>query len=89
MHTLSTRELAALAYERGQEFDPALMPTPDLVQDLRLARQAGVIVPVPSAAEQRRLRERERRAARAAVPEWFSADDLVAGPLELIGGEPL
>ena len=88
MRTLSTRELATLAYERGHEFDPALIP-PDLVEDLRLAGQAGAVVAAPSSYERRRRRERERRAAFAAVPDWFSADDLLAGPLELVRGEPL
>ena len=88
MRTLSTRELATLAYERGHEFDPALIP-PDLVEDLRLAGQAGAVVAAPSSYEHRRRRERERRAALARVPDWFSADDLLAGPIELIGGEPL
>jgi hypothetical protein len=89
MRTLSTRTLAALAYERGEEFDPAAMPTPELVEDLLLARRAVPVISGPSSYERHRRRERERRAAFAAVPDWFSADDLLAGPLELVGGEPL
>jgi hypothetical protein len=65
------------------------MPTPDLVEDLLLARRAVPVVAEPSSYERHRRRERERRAAFAAVPEWFSADDLVAGPLELVCGEPV
>jgi hypothetical protein len=41
MRTLSPRTLAALAYERGEEFDPAASPTPALVQDLSLAAPAA------------------------------------------------
>jgi hypothetical protein len=89
MRTLSSRELATLAYERGHEFDPGLMPAPDVVEDLLLAGRAGAVVAAPSSYERRRRRERERRAAFAAVPDWFSADDLLAGPLELVCGEPL
>ena len=89
MRTLSTRELATLAYERGHEFEPGQMPAPDVVEDLQLAGHARAVVSAPSSYERRRRRERERRAAFAAVPDWFSADDLLAGPLELVGGEPL
>ena len=34
MHTPSTRILSALAYERGEEFDPELALTSDLLEAL-------------------------------------------------------
>ena len=89
MRTMSTRQLATLAYERGQEFDPAVMPAPEVIHDLVLASHAGAVVAVPSRYERRRRRERERRAAFAAVPEWFSAEDLLAAPHEFTCSEPV
>ena len=77
MRTLSMRTVAALAYERGEEFDPAATPTPALLEDLAAATRAGAIVAEPGEYDRRRRRERERRAA-AGVPAWFSPDDLVA-----------
>jgi hypothetical protein len=92
MRTLSIRSAAALAYERGEEFDPGAIPGPALLELLSTAAHAGTIVPAPSPAERRRLRERERRAALAQVPDWFSPGDLVAplvpGALgRVVGGE--
>ena len=40
MHTPSTRILSALAYERGEEFDPEMALTPDLLETLSLIEQA-------------------------------------------------
>jgi hypothetical protein len=54
MRSLSTRELATLAYERGQEFDPAEMPASGVLDALMLAGRAGAIVPAPSSHERRR-----------------------------------
>jgi hypothetical protein len=78
MRTLSTRTLAALAYERGEEFDPAAAPTPALVEWLSAASAAAPIVAAPGPYERRRRRQRERRTASGGVPEWFSPCDLVA-----------
>jgi hypothetical protein len=61
MVSLSMRSLAALAYERGEEFDPALMPTPKLVEDLGVAGSAMALLSEPGSYERRRRRERERR----------------------------
>src|SRR3954452_10981776 len=74
----SLRMLSALAYERGEEFDPG-MPTPTaaLVEDLTLIGGARAIEGELTALERRRRRDRERRDAYAAVPAWFSVDDLV------------
>ena len=88
MSTLSTRTLAALAFERGEEFDPALMPTPELVEDLATAGSAMPLVGEPGSYERRRRRERERRLL-ARVPDWFSADDLVSRGEMVIHDEPV
>jgi len=48
MHTLSTRTLSALAYERGEEYDPSLPPvTPGLLEELALFEHAQPIVSGP------------------------------------------
>jgi hypothetical protein len=78
MRTLSIRTVAALAYERGEEFDPSSMPTPRLLEDLSAVSCARAIVPEPGACERRRRRERQRRVASGGVPEWFSPCDLVS-----------
>ncbi len=88
MHCISTRSLAALAYERGEEFDPALMPTPELMEDLGAAMRAAPLTGEPGSYERRRRRERERRML-TRVPEWFSADDLVPDGMAVIHGEPV
>jgi hypothetical protein len=82
MHTLSTRTLSALAYERGEEYDPAEPLCQATLDDLALA---GLAVPVigedgPYARRRRTAREQRRRAA---IPAWFSAEDLIAAPWEL------
>jgi hypothetical protein len=76
MRTPSTRTLAALAYERGEEFDPSLWLSPALIDYLSDAERARRPVPAPSAYERRRRRERQRREAQARVPGWFSPGDL-------------
>lgn len=85
MRTLSIRELSSLAYERGEEFDPAMTPTPDLVAELstwdRATRPVGDAGPY----ERRRARERRRRQELRAVPEWFSLQDLVERPAGVLG----
>ncbi|MDQ3647587.1 MAG: hypothetical protein M3433_03195 [Actinomycetota bacterium] len=87
MHTLSTRDLTALAYERGEEFDPALTPSPALVAELSLGQVAARPIEAPGPYERRRRRRRERRQAQAGVPEWFSAEDLFERPLGVVHGE--
>ena len=72
----SPRLLSALAYERGEEFDPGML-TAAIAEDLALIGGARAIECDPPAQERRRRRDRERRAAVAAVPSWFSVDDLV------------
>lgn len=81
----STRLMMALAFERGEEYDPALAPSPDLMAELAATAVAGRPVEAPSAYERRRRRERERREALAGVPEWFSVEDLLEPPVGIHG----
>src|SRR4051794_41936712 len=75
----STRTMAALAYERGEEFDPGVPPlTAALVEDLTLVGGAPPIEGELSAPQRRPQRDRDRRATDAAGPSWFSAADLRA-----------
>jgi hypothetical protein len=77
MCTLSTRTLAALAFERGEEFDPALtLPTAPLAEDLALLAGARPLVCELSPGERRRRRERARRAACTAEPTALRLGDL-------------
>ena len=81
MHTPSTRILSALAYDRGEEYDPADPVCLTLLDALSLAEHAA-------------RRDRRRRPVRAgppaparaprrmAIPAWFSAEDLIAAPWE-------
>jgi hypothetical protein len=69
MRTLSTRALAALAYERGQDRDPVAVLTAALLDDLSLAREARPLDAEPSAGERERLRRRRARAARRELHE--------------------
>jgi hypothetical protein len=77
MRPMSVREMDALCYERGIEFDPADVP-------LELAEMAQGIVGRPAWEGESLAQELyERRAAeRREVPEWFSAQDLVWEPWE-------
>jgi hypothetical protein len=82
MHTLSTRTLSALAYDRGEEYDPSLPPvTPDVIDELARFERARLIVGDDGPYEKARPCRRERRQL-AHVPEWFSAEDLIAAPWE-------
>jgi hypothetical protein len=61
MSILSTGTLAALAFERGEEFDPALtLPAATLADDLAQLAGARPVAHALSTAERRR-RERARR----------------------------
>ena len=78
MRPMSVREMHALCYERGLEFDPALVP-------VELAERATVTVAQPAwegrsaAQELHELRIAQRR-ERKQLPAWFSVDDLVVRP---------
>jgi hypothetical protein len=81
MHTPSTRILSALAYDRGEEYDPAELITPDLLEALSLVEQARPVIGEDGPYERARQRRRERRDSNG-IPAWFSAEDLVAAPWE-------
>ena len=82
MHTLSTRTLVALSYERGEEYDPSLPPiSPTAIDELQLFERARPVVGEDGDYERRRQAQRERR-QRSRIPEWFSAQDLIAAPWE-------
>jgi hypothetical protein len=79
MPTLSIRTLAALAFERGEEFDPALtLPSALLAEDLALLAGARPLLYELSPAERRRLRERSRRGACATERSGFALCDVAA-----------
>jgi hypothetical protein len=81
MHTLSTRTLSALAFDRGEEYDPGQPPCPRFLDDLGMADLASPVIGEEGPYEQARRRRRERRQL-AALPTWFSAEDLIAAPWE-------
>ena len=79
MSTLSTRTLTALAFERGEEFDPALtLPSAPLSEDLALIASSRALLCELSPVERRRRRERARRDASANARRAFAADDVAA-----------
>lgn len=81
MHTLSTRTMSALAFDRGEEYDPGEPLCPQLLADLALLEQAGPVIGEDGPYERARQRRRERSQL-AGVPDWFSAHDLIAAPWE-------
>jgi hypothetical protein len=89
MRTPSIRTLAALSYERGEEFDPALALTPGLLEALELSAQARWPLEAESEYERRRKRRRGRRTNGASAPVWLTAEDLVSGSVRLVHGEPV
>ena len=83
MHTPSTRILSALAYDCGiEDYDPTDPVCLELVDALTLAEHAAAVVGEDGPYEKARQRRRERARTKAAVPEWFSAQDLIAAPWE-------
>ena len=81
MHTLSTRTLFALAYERGEEYDPTMPVAPDLLEAMSLVEQARPVIGEDGPYERARQRRRDRRQGNE-IPAWFSAEDLIAAPWE-------
>ncbi len=81
MHTLSTRTLSALAYERGEEYDPSQPIAADLLETLSVVEHPVPVIGEEGAYERSRQRRRERRQL-SRIPEWFSAQDLIAAPWE-------
>jgi hypothetical protein len=84
MHTLSTRTLFALAFDRGEEYDPSRPIAPDLLEALSLVEHAAPVIGEDGPYERARQGRRERR-QRQAVPAWFSVEDLIAAPWETAG----
>jgi hypothetical protein len=83
MHTPSTRILSAVAFDCGiEDFDPTDPVCLELVDALTLAAHAATVVGEDGPYEKARQRRRERDRERAAVPDWFSAEDLIAAPWE-------
>jgi hypothetical protein len=76
--------LVALAYDRGEEYDPGQPACPALIDDLERAALAGPVIGEEGPYEQARRRRRERREL-AAIPEWFSAEDLIPTQWERAG----
>jgi hypothetical protein len=83
MHTPSTRILSALAYDFGREYDPADPVCQALADAAMQSEHATRIVGDEGPYERARQRRRERDRERAAIPEWFSAGDLIAAPWEM------
>jgi hypothetical protein len=77
---MSMREMHALCYERGIEFDPALAPV-ELVEMARVTVAQPVWEGRSMAQELYERRAAERR-ERQRVPEWFSVQDLIEEPWE-------
>ncbi len=83
MHTPSTRILSAVAYDCGfEDYDPTDPVCLELVDALTLAEHAAAVVGDDGPYEKARQRRRERDRNRAAVPDWFSAQDLISAPWE-------
>ena len=61
MHTPSTRILSALAYDRGEEYDPAEPVCRELVEALTLVEHAAPVIGEDGPYERARQRRRERR----------------------------
>jgi len=81
MHTLSTRTLSALAYDRGEEYDPSQPIATDLLETLSLTEHAVPVIGADGPYERARQRRRERQQL-SRIPGWFSAQDLIAAPWE-------
>jgi len=86
MHSLSTRTLSALAFDRGEEYDPGQPLAESLLADLELSAGAQPILTDVSPTERRRRNDAHRRTL-ASVPDWFSVDDLLRAPWETVHGE--
>jgi hypothetical protein len=72
---MSVREMHALCYELGTEFDPAMVP-------VELAERAQVILGQPAWEGRSVMGELYERRAQARreqrkVPDWFSAENLL------------
>ena len=86
MHTISMRTLSALAYDRGEEFDPGQPVSAQLVESLSLLDHAWLLPATPSGSSKP---AKARRSAAAAIPAWFSAEDLITRPWETARSHPV
>jgi hypothetical protein len=89
MRTPSIRTLAAIAYERGEEFDPALMLSPALAEQLDGMTAAGTTVFAFCSSPGERGGRLQAGPSKAdgqedldvtdedEAPSWFEAGDLV------------
>jgi hypothetical protein len=83
-HTPSIRTLAAIAYERGEEFDPALMLSPALAEQPDGMTTEGTTVFASCSSPDARRRRQETGPSETdedEVPSWFEASDLAPRPL--------
>ena len=84
MHTLSTRILSALAYDRGRGIRPGRSGLPGAAsRRCRWSSTPRAVIGDDGPYERARQRRRERREL-AAIPDWFSADDLIAAPWDTV-----
>jgi hypothetical protein len=60
MHTPSTRILSALAYDRGEEYDPGQPLALEVLETLSLIEQARPVIGEDRPYERARQRRRER-----------------------------
>ena len=60
MHTLSTRTLSALAFERGEDYDPGQPVAAGLIEALSLVEHAAPVIGEDGPYERARQRRRER-----------------------------
>lgn len=80
--TPSIRTLAAIAYERGEEFDPALMLSPALAELESSITSGTTVFASCSSPDARRRRQETGRCGiddedENEAPSWFEAGDLV------------
>jgi hypothetical protein len=75
---MSVRQMDALCYERGIEFDPAELPgEPYGLAQVIVGHAAWEGHSAAQELHERRVAERRHRRG---VPEWFSAQDLLPDP---------
>jgi hypothetical protein len=80
MRPMSVREMDALCYERGMEFDPENLPVELLeMAQVTVAHPAWEGHTLAQELYERRLAERRERRR---IPEWFSVQDMVTEPWE-------
>ena len=80
-HPVNPHPVRALAYDRGEEYDPADPVAPNLLEALSLMERARPIIGEDGPYDRARQRRRERRQANG-IPAWFSAEDLIAASWE-------